>query len=41
LESEPVIDSIPEYVPMDDYLEKELEREKQEKLAEMVEDRIP
>jgi hypothetical protein len=30
-----------EYVPMDDYLEKELEREREEELAEMVDDRIP
>ena len=41
LESEPFIDPNPEYVPMDDYLEKELDRQEQQNLAEMVEDRIP
>ena len=40
LESEPVVNPIPE-VPMDDYLQKELERQKEEELAEMVDDRIP
>ena len=40
LESEPVINPIPE-VPMDDYLEKELDRQEAEKLAKMVDDRIP
>ena len=40
LESEPVINPIPD-VPMDDYLEKELEREKQEELGKMLPDRIP
>ena len=39
LESEPVINPIPD-VPMDDYLEKELERQEQEKLAELLPDRI-
>ena len=40
LESEPVINPIPD-VPMDDYLEKELERQEQEKLVKMLPDRIP
>ena len=40
LESEPMINPIPD-VPMDDYLEKELEREKQEELGKMLPDRIP
>ena len=33
LESEPFIDPIPEYVPMDDYLEKALERQREKELA--------
>ena len=41
MEREPVIDPIPEYVPPDDYLEKELERQEAEKLAKMLDDRIP
>ena len=41
LEREPIVEPTREYVPMDDYLEKELEREKQEKLAEILPDRIP
>jgi hypothetical protein len=40
LESEPGINPIPE-VPMDDYLGKELERQEQQKLAEMLPKRIP
>ena len=40
LESEPMINPIPD-VPMDDYLQKELEREKQEELGKMLPDRIP
>ena len=40
LESEPFIDPIPD-VPMDDYLEKELERQEQEELGKMLPDRIP
>ncbi len=39
-EPEPVINPFPD-VPMDDYLEKEPERQEAEKLAKMVEDRIP
>ena len=41
LESEPFIELTPEYVPQDDYLEKELERQEQEKLGKMLPDRIP
>ena len=41
LESEPFIDPKSEYAPMDDYLEKALERQREEELAGAGEDRIP
>jgi hypothetical protein len=41
MESEPVLDPIPDYVPQDHYLEKELERQKEEELARMAPNRIP
>ena len=40
LESEPMINQIPD-VPMDDYLQKELERQREEELARTGDDRIP
>ena len=40
LESEPMINQIPD-VPMDDYLQKELERQREEELAGTGDDRIP
>lgn len=36
-----IIDKGPEYGPKDDYLEKEMEREKQEELGKMIPKRIP
>jgi hypothetical protein len=36
-----IIDKGPEYGPKDDYLQKELERQEQEKLSKMVPKRIP
>jgi hypothetical protein len=36
-----VIERAPEYVPQDDYLEKEQERERQEELGKMIPKRIP
>ena len=36
-----ISDKVPEYGPKDDYLERELERERQEKLGKMLPKRIP
>ena len=41
MESEPVLDPIPEYVPHDHYLEKEIERQKEEELGKGLPDGIP
>jgi hypothetical protein len=36
-----IIEKLPEYGPMDDYLQKELERQEQERLSKMIPKRIP
>jgi hypothetical protein len=41
LEREPIVEPTREHVPMDDYLEKELERQREEELVEMLPERIP
>jgi len=40
-QEELIIEKSPEYVPQDDYLQKHLERESQEKLGKMIPKRIP
>jgi hypothetical protein len=36
-----IVEKPPEYVPMDDYLQKELERQEQERLSKMLPERMP
>jgi len=36
-----IVEKPPEYVPQDDYLQKELERQRQEELGKMLPKRIP
>ena len=36
-----MVEKPPEYVPMDDYLQKELERQEKEKLSKMLPKRMP
>ena len=41
MEHEPVIEKVPEYLPEDNYLQKELERQEQERLSKMLPKRMP